>query len=242
MPGESLLLEVTESSVVANTQDATNVIQELRAMGVGISIDDFGTGHSSLASIRDLSPTEVKIDQSFVRASASSSHDTAMVRAAVELGRSLGMQVVAEGVDTPEVLRIMSDVGCDLVQGFLILPPVPADQMVAWSRQRQTWSWNLRTQMANRVEPKQSAVLIIVYACLVVLALEAVVLRGRLARLTSLRIRRLYLIWLALANEVVVISILPGHQASCSQLPICSPMRLRECSCGRIDAFPACCP
>ena len=156
MPGRSLLLEVTESSVIANIQDATKVIDEFRAMGVGISIDDFGTGHSSLASIRDLAPSEVKIDQSFVGASATSVRDTAIVRAAVELGRSLGLQVVAEGVETPEVLRIMSEVGCDLVQGFLILPPVPADQLTAWSRQRQTWSRALRAQTGTGVQAKEA--------------------------------------------------------------------------------------
>jgi EAL domain-containing protein (putative c-di-GMP-specific phosphodiesterase class I) len=98
----------------------------------------------------------VKIDQSFVKASATSLRDRAIVRAAVELGRSLGLQVVAEGVETPEVLRIMSDVGCDLVQGFLILPPVPADQLIAWSWQRQTWSRGLRAQAPASLEPKKA--------------------------------------------------------------------------------------
>jgi len=157
MPGRSLLLEVTESSVIANLQDATSVIENLRSMDVGISIDDFGTGHSSLASIRDLAPSEVKIDQSFVRASATSVRDTAIVRAAVELGRSLGLQVVAEGVETPEVLRIISEAGCDLVQGYLILPPVPADQLVAWSRQRQTWPRTLRAQAVTGLHSKEAA-------------------------------------------------------------------------------------
>jgi EAL domain-containing protein (putative c-di-GMP-specific phosphodiesterase class I) len=156
MPGGSLLLEVTESSVVPNTEDTAAVIQQLLSMGVGISIDDFGTGHSSLAYIKDLSPSEVKIDQSFVRASATSTRDTALVRAAVELGRSLGMQVVAEGVETPEVLRILADVRCDLVQGNLILPPVPADQLLAWSRQPQTWSRSLRPQAVLCAEPEES--------------------------------------------------------------------------------------
>jgi diguanylate cyclase (GGDEF)-like protein len=155
MPGRSLLLEVTESSVISNPEAATAVIQELLAMGVGISIDDFGTGHSSLAYIKDLSPSEVKIDQSFVSVSANSPRDTALVRAAVELGRSLGMQVVAEGVETPAVLRILAESGCDLVQGFLILPPVPADQLAAWSRQPQTWSRNLRP-LASCAEPEDA--------------------------------------------------------------------------------------
>ncbi len=125
MPGSSLLLEVTESAVIIDTAEAGRVIQELLKMDVGISIDDFGTGHTSLAYMKDLSASEVKIDQSFVRTSADSPRDAAFVRAAVELGHSLGMQVVAEGVETAEVLRVLSTVGCDLVQGHLILPAVP---------------------------------------------------------------------------------------------------------------------
>ena len=103
MPGRSLLLEVTESAVISDTEEAGRVIQELLKMGIRISIDDFGTGHTSLAYMKDLSASEVKIDQSFVRTSADSPRDAAFVRAAVELGHSLGMQVVAEGVETPEV-------------------------------------------------------------------------------------------------------------------------------------------
>jgi EAL domain-containing protein (putative c-di-GMP-specific phosphodiesterase class I) len=140
MSGESLLLEVTESAVIADTEEAGRVISELRKMGVRISIDDFGTGHTSLAYMKDLSASEVKIDQSFVRTSADSPRDAAFVRAAVELGRSLGMQVVAEGVETPEVLRVLSNVGCDLVQGHLILPPVPGDELAAWSRSSHSWT------------------------------------------------------------------------------------------------------
>lgn len=150
MPPSSLLLEVTESAVIWDTVAASGVIGELRSMGVGISIDDFGTGHSSLAYIKDLSPTEVKIDQSFIRAAPNSSRDTALVRAAVELGRSLGLQVVAEGVETPEILQILADAECDLAQGFLILPPVPGDEVAHWSREPQNWSRLLASKSSRR--------------------------------------------------------------------------------------------
>ncbi|MDA8297617.1 MAG: EAL domain-containing protein [Actinomycetota bacterium] len=156
MPANCLLLEITESSAVRDVTSATEVIHELRQLGIGISIDDFGTGHSSLAHIKELSPTEVKIDQSFVRAAANSPRDEALLRAAVDLGRSLGMQVVAEGVETPDVLRIVANVGCDLVQGYLVLPPAPADELAAWSRQPQTWSRILYPQPAAKAELQEA--------------------------------------------------------------------------------------
>jgi len=149
MPGEALLLEVTESAVISNTEEAGRVIQELLKMGICISIDDFGTGYTSLAYMKDLSASEVKIDQSFVRTSADSPRDVAFVRAAVELGHSLGMRVVAEGVETPEVLQILSMVGCDLVQGHLILPAVPAEEFAVWARSSHTWSRTRREEFPD---------------------------------------------------------------------------------------------
>jgi EAL domain-containing protein (putative c-di-GMP-specific phosphodiesterase class I) len=156
MPGKALLLEVTESAVISDTEEAGRVIQDLLKMNICISIDDFGTGHTSLAYMKDLSASEVKIDQSFVRTSADSPRDAAFVRAAVELGHSLGMQVVAEGVETPEVLRVLSMVGCDLVQGHLILPAVPADELAIWSRTPHTWSRSRRDGMPACLELEES--------------------------------------------------------------------------------------
>lgn len=150
--GSALILEVTESAVIHDMASARAVIGQLRALGVRISIDDFGTGHSSLASIRELSPSEVKIDQSFVRAAAGSPRDAALVRAAVELGRSLEMTVVAEGVETAEVLRAVADAGCDLVQGHLVLPPVSGTEIAAWSRRPQAWTRLLRPLPVRRTE------------------------------------------------------------------------------------------
>jgi diguanylate cyclase (GGDEF)-like protein len=157
MPGRSLLLEVTESAVISDTEEAGRVIQELLKMNIRISIDDFGTGHTSLAYMKDLSASEVKIDQSFVRTSADSPRDAAFVRAAVELGHSLGMQVVAEGVETPEVLRVLSMVGCDLVQGHLILPAVPGDELAIWARSSHTWSRTHRDETRASLELERSA-------------------------------------------------------------------------------------
>jgi EAL domain-containing protein (putative c-di-GMP-specific phosphodiesterase class I) len=125
-------------------------------MNIRISIDDFGTGHTSLAYMKDLSASEVKIDQSFVRTSANSSRDAAFVRAAVELGHSLGMQVVAEGVETADVLQVLSNVGCDLVQGHLILPAVPGGELAVWARSPQTWSRGRRDEIPDFLELEES--------------------------------------------------------------------------------------
>jgi diguanylate cyclase (GGDEF)-like protein len=156
MPGKSLLLEVTESAVISDVEEAGRVIQELLKLEVGISIDDFGTGHTSLAYMKDLSASEVKIDQSFVSKCADSARDAAFVRASVELGRSLGMQVVAEGVETPEVLQVLTSVGCDLVQGHLILPPVPGDELAVWTRTPHTWSRARHEDVRNYFELEES--------------------------------------------------------------------------------------
>jgi diguanylate cyclase len=150
------LLEVTESAVITNTEEAGRVIEELVKMDVRISVDDFGTGHTSLAYMKDLSASEVKIDQSFVRTSANSQRDAAFVRAAVDLGHSLGMQVVAEGVETTDVLRVLSEVGCDLVQGHLILPAVPGDELAIWARSPHTWSRTRREDITSCRELEKS--------------------------------------------------------------------------------------
>ncbi|MGH8987134.1 MAG: putative bifunctional diguanylate cyclase/phosphodiesterase, partial [Acidimicrobiales bacterium] len=139
-PRGSFLVEVTETSTVTDFETATSVLGQLREIGLDISIDDFGTGHSSLVHIRDLGPSEVKIDRSFVASSTESPRDRALIRAAVELGHGLGMVVVAEGVETPEQLELVAGIGCDLAQGYFILPPVTAEALVSWVGRPHVWS------------------------------------------------------------------------------------------------------
>ena len=179
MPGESLLLEVTESSVVANTRSATNVIQELRAMGVGISIDDFGTGHSSLASSRTCRLTEVE-DRPVLRDGR-----PRPARMTPRWYGRLSSSVAVSGCrSSPKVSRrpkSFASCRCRLRPRPGIPDPAARSRRTRWwlgPASARLGRWNLRTQMANRVEPEAVRVLIIVYACLVVLALEAVVLRG----------------------------------------------------------------
>ena len=131
-----LKLEVTESAIVADPERALSALERLVELGLSISVDDFGTGYSSLTRLRSLPVREVKIDRTFVRHLAEQSEDLAIVRAVISLGHDLGLDVVAEGVEDEAAWRILADLGCDLVQGYLLARPMPADSMSTWLRER----------------------------------------------------------------------------------------------------------
>jgi diguanylate cyclase (GGDEF)-like protein len=124
---ESLDLELTESSIMSNAQTTIDVLTRLKAMGVTISIDDFGTGFSSLSYLKRLPIDALKIDQSFVRDVTTDPDDAALVMAIVTLAHNLRLQVVAEGVETEEQLRFLQLLRCDEVQGYLFSKPLPAE-------------------------------------------------------------------------------------------------------------------
>jgi diguanylate cyclase (GGDEF)-like protein len=127
-----LELEITENAVMADPERAVEVISGLRALGISLSIDDFGTGYSSLAYLKRLAVDELKIDRSFVMNMEHDSADAAIVRSTIDLGRNLGLRVVAEGVETDGAWRILEDCRCDLAQGYLISRPLPADELSRW--------------------------------------------------------------------------------------------------------------
>jgi EAL domain-containing protein (putative c-di-GMP-specific phosphodiesterase class I) len=104
----------------------------LRALGVGISLDDFGIGTSSLFTLKELPIDELKIDRSFVKNIESEQADAVIVRSTAELGQRLGLKVVAEGVETAGAWTQLSDLGCQLGQGYWLLRPVPAEALTAW--------------------------------------------------------------------------------------------------------------
>jgi EAL domain-containing protein (putative c-di-GMP-specific phosphodiesterase class I) len=126
-----LILELTESAMLADPEQSKLILERLHATGVKISIDDFGTGYSSLAYLKELPVDEVKIDQSFVQGMANS-REASIVRTIIELGHNLGLRVVAEGVESGGILKRLSDLGCDVVQGFFLSHPMPADQLEGW--------------------------------------------------------------------------------------------------------------
>ncbi len=126
LPPESLELEVTETGLMEDIDAASRNLQRLRHSGALIAIDDFGTGYSSLSYLKRLPVDKIKIDKSFVRDMSVGDGDAAIVRAIIQLGQNLGMQVIAEGVETTEQETYLIAQGCDEGQGYLYSRPLPA--------------------------------------------------------------------------------------------------------------------
>lgn len=129
LPPELLWLEVTESMMIENPDLANSTLQRIRGLGVSIALDDFGTGYSSLSLLQQFPLQRIKIDRSFINGMAESENDRSLIQTIITLGESMGLDVVAEGVETVEQLRILRELGCAKAQGFLISHPVPADAM-----------------------------------------------------------------------------------------------------------------
>jgi diguanylate cyclase (GGDEF)-like protein/PAS domain S-box-containing protein len=166
VPPSALVLEITESSLMADPQRAAENLSQLRALGVDLSIDDFGTGYSSLDSLKNLSVDELKIDQSFVQAMATDASARAIVRAIIDLADALKLRVVAEGVEDRAAWDVLARLGCDVAQGYFLSRPIVATELEAWITEvSQTW-------------------LDIAQKCPVVDALQERI-RGRGARLTA---------------------------------------------------------
>jgi diguanylate cyclase (GGDEF)-like protein len=130
MPAKRLVLEITESTVMTDPQRTIAMLERLAAMDIRLSVDDYGTGHSSLAYLRRLPVHELKIDRAFVQHLAVDEQDVQIVRSTITLGHSLGLRVVAEGVEDARSLALLQHHGCDLVQGFHLGRPVPADALL----------------------------------------------------------------------------------------------------------------
>lgn len=124
LPAERLTLEVTESAAMSSGRASIRTLEEIGSLGINVSIDDYGTGFSTLEYFKKIPATEVKIDRSFVGAIDRNASDRVMVRSTIELAHSLGRSVVAEGVETPEILSELAKLGCDRAQGYLIGRPM----------------------------------------------------------------------------------------------------------------------
>ena len=135
LPPETLELEVTETGLMEDIAAATHNLHSLRRSGALIAIDDFGTGYSSLSYLKSLPLDKIKIDKSFVRDMATDDGDSTIVRAIIQLGKSLGMLVIAEGVETAEQERYLIDEGCNEGQGYYYSKPLPASELVILLRQ-----------------------------------------------------------------------------------------------------------
>jgi EAL domain-containing protein (putative c-di-GMP-specific phosphodiesterase class I) len=129
LPAHHLVLEITESTAMRDAEASLAILNRMAELGVGISIDDFGTGYSSLLYLKQLPADELKIDRGFVTELAHGNDDEAIVSAIIALGKTLGLNIVAEGVETPEQQELLTRLGCNALQGFLLGSPVPADQL-----------------------------------------------------------------------------------------------------------------
>lgn len=132
LPDDDITLEVTEDAVVADPEQATQILSYLREHGFKLSIDDYGTGYSSLAQLKQLPVQELKIDRSFVQHLMSNENDKIIVRSTIELAHNMGLSVVAEGIEDEAALLWLKEHGCELAQGYFISRPIPEESFNTW--------------------------------------------------------------------------------------------------------------
>ncbi|WP_442907183.1 putative bifunctional diguanylate cyclase/phosphodiesterase [Billgrantia diversa] len=129
LPASRLELELTEGVLLKDAEDAVDVLHDLRRMGIDVSIDDFGTGFSSLNYLKQLPISKVKIDRSFIKEVTHSADDASIVQAIISMAHHLGLTVVAEGIETEQQHRLLKGYGCELFQGYLLARPMPLEQL-----------------------------------------------------------------------------------------------------------------
>ena len=129
-----LVLEVTETAVWDDREPSIRALQDLRSRGIQVAIDDFGTGHATLEYLRQLPADEIKIDRTFVVDMLDRGDDAYLVQVVIDLGKRLGLKVIAEGAEELEQLRRLRDMGCDCAQGYAVARPMPQAELLAWSR------------------------------------------------------------------------------------------------------------
>ena len=141
-----LCLEITESGVLSETENAMNNLKAIALLGVTLSVDDFGTGYASLSQLQSLPVTELKIDRSFVSGMHMNQGNATIVRSTIDMGRQLGLSVVAEGVESVEELRALAKMGCDEAQGYYLSKPLAAAEVIDWIKMRHALHENSRDE------------------------------------------------------------------------------------------------
>jgi EAL domain-containing protein (putative c-di-GMP-specific phosphodiesterase class I) len=132
MTPDKLILEVTESAVMGDPEVAINALNMLSRMGIKLSIDDFGTGFSSMAQLKKMPVNEIKIDKAFVLELATNKEDQVMVKTLIALAKNLGLSTVAEGVENEDSVVLLRNMGCSTAQGFHLSRPLPAKDITPW--------------------------------------------------------------------------------------------------------------
>jgi diguanylate cyclase (GGDEF)-like protein len=156
-----LELEITEDTLMQDPNRALAVIARISELGISFSLDDFGTGYSCLAQLKRLPVRSLKIDRSFIMNMTNSTQDANIVRSAIQLGHSLDLSVVAEGIEGPEHLRQLEDFGCDIAQGFHLGRPVPPEEIPGWLGALRQWPAQSSRASASQEpsRPRERAVL-----------------------------------------------------------------------------------
>jgi diguanylate cyclase (GGDEF)-like protein len=136
-PTQALILEITESALIADFDSSLGMLERFKEFGIGISIDDFGTGYSSMSYFRNIPATELKVDRSFVSYMLDNAMDHRIVTTVIDLARSFGLQVVAEGVENRETMEALRELGCDIAQGYYLARPMPHEEFIQWIKDYQ---------------------------------------------------------------------------------------------------------
>ncbi|WP_020410026.1 EAL domain-containing protein [Hahella ganghwensis] len=153
-----LKIEITESMVMADVEQAIKTMRQIKDMGIRLSMDDFGTGYSSLGYLKRFPFDQIKIDKSFVDQITTNPQSAAIVRAIVALSKTLGMQIVAEGVETLEQYNFLVRTGCDLIQGYFYSPPLPVDACKHFVLEDQPWGSSEESILA---QPESRTLLVV---------------------------------------------------------------------------------
>jgi EAL domain-containing protein (putative c-di-GMP-specific phosphodiesterase class I) len=144
---QSVVLEVTESRLMDDLGVVLEILMRLRLKRFRLSIDDFGTGHSSMSQLRDIPFDELKIDQGFVHGAYSNERVRAIYNASLSLARQLGMEIIAEGVEDRDDWNFICQTGCEIAQGYFIAKPMPAADLPAWM---EAWQERVNGELADK--------------------------------------------------------------------------------------------
>jgi len=141
---QNIILEVTESAATTEIGHSLETLSRLRMKGFGLSIDDYGTGYSSLQQLARIAFTEIKLDQSFIRGAATQQAARTILESSIDMAKKLGILTVAEGIETEEDWDLLRELGCDLAQGYLIAKPAESGEFMAWAGDRPGLHWRLK--------------------------------------------------------------------------------------------------
>ena len=133
---EAIEIEITESMLMSDTENAIAALNDLHELGIHVAMDDFGTGYSSLSYLRRFPIDTIKIDQNFISEIVNNKDDAEIIRTIISMGKTLNRQIVAEGVETAEQLEMLKEYDCDQIQGYYLSPPVPGDELTGLLREK----------------------------------------------------------------------------------------------------------